>query len=237
MPIVVPSSPTVPVTAESIIRRAMRLLNVLAAGETPGANEKTDALDAMNSMLDAWRNESLMVYALRDEALMLTGAASYTIGDGGDLNTARPVKIETAFYRANGFDYPVRIADALAWARIASKSTSSGVPDWLYYAPDYPAGHLYMNPNPPNGELHLVTWTPLTSFAASDPVALPPGYQEAITFQLASRLAIEYGKAVPVEVAAIGSAAKKDIKRVNFRVPHMNSGLTAGRRFDIRADA
>lgn len=224
-------------TAAAIINRALRLIGVLASGETASASEQADALEALNSMLDAWRNESLMVYALRDESLTLTGAASYTVGTGGNLNTARPVKIETTFYRSGGIDYPVRIASALAWAGIAAKTVGSGIPDWMYYEPSYPLGRIYLNPNPPDGALHLVTWAPLTSFAASDSVALPPGYQEAITYQLASRLAIEYGKAVPVEIAAIGAAAKKDIKRVNFRAPHMATGLDTGRRFDIQADA
>ena len=49
------------------------------------------------------------------------------------------------------------------------------------------------------------------------------------------RLCQEYGRAVPVELAGIGKAAKDDIKRVNFRAPIMQTGLSTGRRYDIRS--
>jgi len=222
-------------TTSQIIRRALRLSGVLASGETPSANEQADALEALNAMLDAWRNESLMVYALRTESLTLTGAASYTIGAGGNLNTARPVKIEQAYWRSGDIDYPVRLADAKAYAGIADKTTQSQ-PDWLYYEPSYPLGTLYLYPIPASGTLKLITWVPLSEITVvSDELALPPGYLEAITYQLAARIAVEYDRPVPPDVVAIGSAAKKDIKRVNFRTPIMSTGLTTGRRYDIRA--
>jgi hypothetical protein len=110
------------------------------------------------------------------------------------------------------------------------------ITDWLYYEPSYPLGRIFMYPVPSGGQLHITTWTPLTSFAASDDVALPPGYQEAITYQLAARLAPEYGVQVPPAVAMLAKAAKADIKRVNFRQPVMDTGLMDGRRYDIKAD-
>lgn len=223
-------------TAGDIIKRAMRLVGVLAAGETPEASEQADALSALNSMLDAWRTESLSAYALRTEVLTVTGAASYTIGPGGDLNTVRPVKIDGAFQRIGGIDYPLQIAPKASYDRIADKGTSADVSDWLYYEPAYPLGVVYLYPVPTAGAVHLTTWAPFAAFAASDPLALPPGYEEAITYQLAARLAAEYGRGVPPEVSAMAKAAKDDIKRANFRVPVMDAGMLTGRRYDIKAD-
>ena len=224
-------------TAGTIIRRALRLCNVLAAGETASAEDQADALESLNSMIDGWRNQSLMVYALRDESFSVTGAASYTIGTGGTFNTDRPVKVDRAFMRQNGIDYPIQIADAKAWFDIADKSVTSDYPDWLYYEMSFPLGKIFLFPKPSSGSLHLVTWVPITEFAnASDAVSLPPGYREMLTYQLAMRLGPEYGKPVPIEVAAIGKAAKDDIGMVNFRVPKMSSGLGLGRRYNIYGD-
>lgn len=223
-------------TAGSIIRRALRLINVLASGENPSADEQADALEAMNDMIDSWRNESLMVYALRDEAFAVSGAASYTIGSGGVFNTTRPVRIESAFIRQGDIDYPIRVAGAKEWFGISDKTTASDYPDWLYYEPSMSLGKIFLYPVPSTGTLHLVTWVPLGELTASETVAFPPGYREALTYQLAMRLGAEFGRPVPVDVAAIGSAAKKDIKRVNFRTPVMQTGLTTGRRYDIKAD-
>ncbi len=220
-------------TATAIISRSLRLIGALAAGETPSANEQADGLEALNAMLDSWRTSSLSVYALRDETLTLTGAASYTIGSGGTLNTTRPVRIESAFERLSDVDYPVKLASALAWYGLAAKSTTSDVAEWLYYEPAYPLGTLYLYPKATTGVLHLVTWVPLTSYAAADSVALPPGYQDAITYNLAVRIAPEYSRPVTPELAAIARDAMLRIERVNFRPPIMSTGLEEGRRPDI----
>lgn len=222
-------------TGSAIISRALRLIGALAAGETASATEQADALEALNAMLDSWRTESLAVYAFRDETLTLTGAASYTIGTGGALNTTRPVKIESAYQRVSTVDYPVRLASADAWYRLAAKSTTSNVAEWLYYEPAYPLGVLYLYPKPTSGVLHLVTWVPLTAVTAAAEVALPPGYQDAITYHLAVRLAPEYGRPVTAELAALTRNAKEVIQRVNFRSPLMSTGLDGGRKADIRS--
>jgi hypothetical protein len=187
----------------------------------------------LNAMLDSWNTESLAVYALRDETLTLTGAASYTIGAGGALNTTRPVKIESAYVRLSDNDYHAKLASAEAWYRLAAKTTTGSVAEWLYYEPSYPLGTLYLYPQPTTGVLHLVTRVPLAAYAASDSLALPPGYQDAITYHLALRLAPEYSRPVTPELAALARAAKDNIKSVNFRVPVMATGLEGRRRPNI----
>jgi hypothetical protein len=221
------------VTVSDIIRRSLRNIGAIAGGETPSSTEEADALQVLNAMLDSWNTESLAVYALRDETLTLTGAASYTIGAGGALNTTRPVKIEAAYVRLGGNDYHATLASADAWYRLAAKSTTGSVAEWLYYEPSYPLGTLYLYPQPTSGVLHLVTRVPLAAYSASDSLALPPGYQDAIVYHLALRLAPEYGRPVTPELAALARGAKDNIKRGNFRVPVMSTGFEGGRRADI----
>lgn len=235
MPLVVTSTAASPVTVSSVLARALRLAGVLASGETPDATMQADALEALNSMLDAWRTESLLVHALRTESLTITGAASYTVGDGGDLDTVRPVKIEAAFWRSGETDYPLAIANAVTWSQVGNKSLQADVPEWLYYEPAYPLGVVYLSSIPSSGTLHLVVWTPISEVGAFDEFSFPPGYRDAITYQLAMRLCQEYGRAVTRELAGLGKAAKDDIKRVNFRAPIMQTGLGSGRPYDIRS--
>ena len=221
------------VTASDVIRRALRIIGAIAGGETPSSTEEADALQVLNAMLDSWNTKSLAVYALRDESLTLTGAASYTIGMGGDLNTARPVKIEAAYTRLSSIDYHVEQASADAWYQLAAKSTIGTVPEWLYYEPSYPLGTLYLYPKPTTGVLHLVTRAPFAAYSAADSLVLPPGYQDAITYNLAIRLAPEYGRPVTPEVAAIARDALNSIGLVNFRAPILSTGFEGGRRSDI----
>jgi hypothetical protein len=61
-------------TAREIIASTLRLLGVLAAGETATANEANDALESLNQMLSSWSNENLVVYQkVRDEFTLTAG--------------------------------------------------------------------------------------------------------------------------------------------------------------------
>ena len=46
-------------TAGEQINRALRLLGVLAEGETPSADMSNDALTALDQMIDSWNTERL----------------------------------------------------------------------------------------------------------------------------------------------------------------------------------
>ena len=49
-------------SAGDIINGALRLIGMLAEGETPSAETSADALFAMNQMIDSWNLEKLMIY-------------------------------------------------------------------------------------------------------------------------------------------------------------------------------
>lgn len=46
-------------TASDIVTRALRLINVVAVGETPSDNHSADALDRLNDMLHGWAKEGI----------------------------------------------------------------------------------------------------------------------------------------------------------------------------------
>ena len=54
-------------TAGDQINRALRLLGVLAEGETPSASVSQDALTALNQMIDSWNTERLSVFNTIDQ--------------------------------------------------------------------------------------------------------------------------------------------------------------------------
>lgn len=205
-------------TGQTLINRASRLIGAASIGETLSAEETEAGLDALNAMLDSWRNERLMVYAIQDESLtMVSAQASYTIGTGGDLNTTRPVRIEAAYMRASNTDYDVDILNEREWAGIPDKTSTSDLVERIYYQPSMSTGTLYVWPVPNTANvLHLLTWTPLSTLAtASTTVTLPPGYEEAIAYNLALRIAPEHGISISPEVAEVARTSKAAIKRIN----------------------
>jgi hypothetical protein len=204
-------------TSTTLIDRALRLLVQTNAGEAPTTQERTDALEAMNAMLDSWRNERLMCYAIRTENLTLVGnQASYTIGPAGNLNTTRPVEILDAYVLDNNYSYPVRMIDEYEYANIRAKASTSTWPDYAYYQPSMPTGTLFVYPVPASGStLVLLTRTPVLAFALGDTVSLPPGWEDALAYNLAIRLAPEFEATVTPDVMRIARETKNNIKRMN----------------------
>ena len=205
-------------TVAGIIDRSMRLLSLTAPGESPTTQEYADALVSLNAMIDMWRNDGLMVYATQEESLTLTGAANYTIGPSGDLNTLRPVAILNAYVRDGSYDYPVRIVDALEWASITAKSTGSTIPTVAFFDMTMPTVTVYLYPVPTGNTLRITTRVVATPFTAtSDSVAFPPGYEEALATNLAVAIAPEYEVMPSPIVGSMAAASLKAIKKTNSR--------------------
>ena len=88
-------------TAGQQINGALRLLGVLAEGETPSAETSQDALSAMNQMIDSWNTERLSVYSTQDQVLTWPAFQRIrTLGPTGDLVGNRPIAVDdSTFFR------------------------------------------------------------------------------------------------------------------------------------------
>lgn len=206
-------------TGQTIINRALRLIGAIASGESPTGQESTDALEALNAMLETWRLEKLVVFAHQTESLtLIPNQGTYTIGPTGGLNTIRPIKIEEAYVRQGDLDSPVNIFTEQQWSALPSKSLADAIPECLYYEGTYPLGNLQLFPIPTvANSLKLVTWVPLAVLTLATAIALPPGYERAIAYNLAIDLAPEYEKEVPTSVIKVAGDSLSILKRANQR--------------------
>jgi hypothetical protein len=226
-------------TALDMIKRSMRLVGALGGGETPTADEQSDGLAALNSMLDSWSIERLSVYQTQEEQFTWTGSAgSQTMGSGGDFNTTAPAEVVGGYQRVSNIDYPIQIANEAQWAALPAKSTTSSLITWMYPAYAAPLVTLYAWPVPSaNATVRIRTWKALQNFsAATTSLAMPPGYQEAIEYNLAINLADEYQRPVPPNVYRRAVGTKRTLKRQNTRVPNsrVEPALVGGTSFDYR---
>lgn len=226
-------------TAQTIINRAMRLIGALESGESPTADETADVLVALNQMIDSWRNDRLTVYQLVDYTHTLVAAtSSYTIGSGATINQERPVKIEDARIRDAGTDTMIEIIDKQSFNRFSDTTSTSNYPLYLYYEPSYPSGtiRLWPIPNAAN-TLVLTVWQPITTLAtAATSISLPPGYERALTYNLAVDIAPEFQQQVPPAVAEIAINSLAALKRVNIVPITAQVEFAMGRSYDIMAD-
>lgn len=207
------------------------MLGVLASGGAPTTNQQADGLAAFNSLLDSWRTERLMVFALQVDTLTLTSTKqNYTIGFGGDLNITRPTKFESAYLRVSSVDTPVRIIDQLAWNSIPYKANAGPIPEFVFYNPTMAGNQgilqVYPVPNAAN-VLYLTSWVDLLQLTAlTDTITLPPGYDRAIASNMAIEIAPEYpGVTVTPELQRTAMESKAAIKRMNITPIRMGSEL------------
>jgi len=203
-------------TAQTLIKAALRSIGVIAPGETPTDDEIQDGLEAMKFMFRHWSSLDIRISEVKVENFPLTGAGSYTIGSGGTFNTVRPASIRGAYVRdAYNFDNPLKIIDEAKYRDLHLKSIVA-VAGYLWYNPTYPLGTIYLYPLD-GSTIYLHSLKPLTDpTIITSSIAFPPEYDEAIKFNLALRLAPEYGKEPSQMVLAFASGAMKDIESKNF---------------------
>lgn len=210
-------------TVRDLIRGSLRLIGAVATGETPSADEQTDALSVLNDMIDSWSTERLLIYSIiREEFPLVVGQQSYTIGAAGNFNTTRPMRIEHAGIKISGtnpIELPMNILNRDEWAGIVVKSTQSSIPTMIHSEGTYPLDTLDLWPVPSaTNTLVLYSWKALTSFASvNTTLALPQGYAKALRYNLALELAPEYGKTASDLVVEQAAEAKGNIKRMNIR--------------------
>jgi hypothetical protein len=225
-------------TALDIIKRSYRSLNALAITETLSNEDAEAALAALNDLIAGLNNDSLMVYQRVNRTKALTSSdGQYTIGSGGDIDTTRPLRIESAYTRDSSTpacDRGITIVTADRWARIPQKTTEGTYPRYLYYRPNYPLGEINLYPEPGSGlTLHMECWDQLASLATQGTsVSLPPGYDRLLRYGLAIELASEINPPTRIEarVEKLYNQAKADIQRVNeVNIPEMRCAITFNR--------
>lgn len=201
-------------TALGIITSAMRKIGVLVKGEDPSADEADDGLEMLNDLLSSISNDSMVIYARTEDVLTLSaGTATYTIGTGGVLNTARPVKIINAFVRSGSIDYNLDIINDEQYASITLKTTGS-IPQFINYTNGFPLGTLKFYPVPSAGyQLHLMSEKELGQLTLNQTISLPPGWKRMLIYNLAVDMAAEYGQPVTPEIKLIADESKGEIRK------------------------
>lgn len=230
-------------TALDMIKRSLRLVRAIGKGEIPDADESVDALAALNAMMDSWAAQRMFVYSVTESTKVLTaGTASYTMGASGSINATRPDRLTNGCYIESGStDYPLEPISEVDYSRITDKDTR-GIPSQIYLRQAVPLATLYLYPAPDSAyTLHVMAWARVQSFATlPTAMTLPSGYEEAIVYSLAERIAPEYGLPADPSVAALASRARNALvannaqrMRLSPSADMANAGLYSG-HYDVR---
>jgi len=208
-------------TANEQINGALRLIGMLAEGETPSAATSQDALLALNQMIDSWSTERLSVFSTQDQVFLWPpGAIHRTLGPSGDFVGNRPILLDDSTYfkdPSNGISFGIKIINQQQYDGIAVKTVTSTYPQVMWINMDYPNIDMYVYPVPTKVlEWHFISVTELDQPASlSTVIAFPPGYLRAFRYNLACEIAAEFGVEAPPSVARIAMASKRTLKRIN----------------------
>jgi len=208
-------------TAGDQINGALRLLGVLAEGETPSAATSQDALNALNQMIDSWNTERLAVFSTQDQVFSwLPGFISRTLGPTGNFVGNRPILLDDSTYfkdPASGISYGIKIINQQQYDGIAVKTVTSTYPQVIWLNMSYPDIEMYVYPVPTKTlEWHFVSVEELTQPATiATTLAFPPGYLRAFRYNLACEMAPEFGVEPTPTVSRIAMASKRNLKRIN----------------------
>ena len=208
-------------TAGEQINGALRLLGVLAEGETPSAGTSQDALSALNQMIDSWGTEKLATFTTQVQIFnWLPGFASRSLGPSGDFVGDRPVLMDDATYfvdTSTGISYGIKLINQQQYDGIAVKNVTSTFPQVMWVHPNFPNVDLYVYPVPTKVlEWHFVSAAQLTQPATiATPLYFPPGYLRAFRYNLACELAPEFGVEPSPTVSRIAMYSKRNLKRIN----------------------
>lgn len=233
-------------TGTTILERALRILGVLRQGGTSTTAQKASGLEALNGLLEALSLDRTMVYQVVSENFTWPAAtASRTIGSSGNFNTSWPIKLETAYVRdANNVDYPLQITyDRKDWDYYPSKAVQTEIPELLFLDRAYPLATIYLR-HVPTAQLtlYISSWKRLQSFAAiGDTVALPPGHEDMLAYNLAERIWPEYpnSEVLPM-VTRLALQTRASVRKANPVPMNMQTeiayAIAQRGRYDINSD-
>jgi hypothetical protein len=198
--------------------------------ETPTASEIQLAIRVLNTMIDRWSAQRLMLRSTTEDVLPLTAnQETYTIGQSltADFNTAKPIQIVAAYIRdSSGCDEALQIVDQITFdSNSGDKSFAAGRPEML----TYDAGAAQQTVNLGTISIYTMPDSAYTLYIQSDKylsefvnpsdvINFEPAYYEAIIYNLAERLYRYYHtdpKQIPMDIVGIAKAAKHTIEVMN----------------------
>jgi len=229
-------------TAQDLIKGAYRSIGVIGRGKTLSSFLGQQGLEALNQMLGMWSTQSFLIPSRTSEDIAIPSfAISFTIGTGGELNTTRPIEIVDGYISAGGTDYPLTIFTLGEFNDITYKN-SGNLPGRMWYEPSYPLGKVFFDCKIDDAyTLHIESYKPLSSLATlSTSFSLPEGYEEAIKFNLALRLAPENGKNPSAIVVGLATEGVKMLKSVRGRqripMSKLDNMLSGNNRYNVIND-
>jgi len=212
---------------------ALRLLGIAASEQPIDADMADRALEALNSLLDAWSTDTLLSWTRPKLPLQLVpGQQVYTWGvttPPCDMVGVPPVRLDLCLLDIGGIpveDWPITILDQTQFeSYIWLKDMQSTYVEFVYLEDTQPVKRLHVWPIPqsPGYTLQLLPWPAQPQYTHWDEgLEWPNGYLRLFSYNLACELAPEYGLEASPTVQRTAEQARRDLAVVNARVGRLS---------------
>lgn len=196
------------ITTQEILNSAFRKIGILGRGEVLSAEDSQDAKLALNLMLASWSIRQIAVLVtILDSLTLVAGQRVYTIGMSGtpDFATTRPKQILNASLKdlTDNVFTPIDIISEDQYLLYGDREVVPGRTNKLYYERTMPNGTITLYWIPDKAyQLDIYSQKPFTEITDLDAAFdLDEAYLEPIIYNLAVRLAPDYGRDIPERVS------------------------------------
>lgn len=180
-------------TASAIITEAISMVGGLEGGTSASAEQITAAMPAFEMLVKALQAEGLQLWTIETESITpVNGTAEYT-------TTKKAIKItDVVFRNSDDQDTPMFALTRDEYWRLSDKTSTSSQPTQYYFNPERTSSTITVWPVPDataaTGTIEVTYQRQIEDITATtNEVDFPAEWLDAITYQLAVRLASRYG--------------------------------------------
>ena len=195
--------------AVKIIDSALRALGVLRSGDTSNNDPvlQADCLESLNLMIKNWQNYGIEQWSRETYTFsnLVAYQSSYRLTDATFANVIPDRIIQAYVTPQANIDVDVSVIGMSEYWQLANKQ-ATGQPNQVAYNFQASYGDMYVWPVPTtnNYTFTIVYHKPYDDFdSVTDVPDLPQRWFEPLKWNLAVRLAPEFGKQVSPEIAAL----------------------------------
>lgn len=190
---------------DQVIASALRKVGAIAEGDTPTTEQITNGTFMLNTLLKEANADGMPLWAIVERTIPCSAFVNgkVTMGIGQAINIPAPLKVLSAYNRDTSnattpIDIPLTLLTHYDYNWLSSKY-STGTSVQFFHEPMNQFSNLYIWPIPDSysiahREIHITYQRPFQDAGdATNTLDFPPYWTNAIIYQLAWRLAPEYG--------------------------------------------
>jgi len=196
------------------------------------------ALERLNGLIESWEADGMSAYSVtRTQFTLTANVGSYTVGTGGDIAIARPVKIDgigliPTIPATGNPEFQLQGPLHPSEYQYDPDKDIISMPARFYYNATYPLGTLHLMPRPASAytifvyHWHILQATDYSS--GSDTIAFPTGYPRALMYYLAMELEPllrKYGAQLTDNIVVTARQLKAQLEVLNRKPVVMLSDL------------